>query len=113
MGKYKFLYLPLSNPALDGIPLESGARLTPDGIIPLRLSFLGALHTLYSKQVGYRNSSTPVLDMNLIPVYKVYNITGDGVNILIIDDGVEYTHEDIASNFVREPNFTYAHAATC
>lgn len=54
----------------------------------------------WSKQVGKKNSSTLGLDMNLIPVYKVYNMTGDGVTILIIDDGVEYTHEDIASNFV-------------
>ena len=38
--------------------------------------------------------------MNLVPVYKVFNITGNGVRILIIDDGVEYTHDDIRDNFV-------------
>lgn len=52
-------------------------------------------------QLGYRlNSTIPMIDMNLVPVYQKYNITGAGVKILIIDDGIEYTHEDIRCNFV-------------
>ncbi len=40
------------------------------------------------------------MDMNLLPVYKLYNITGQGVNVMIVDDGVEHTHDDIKDNFV-------------
>jgi len=51
VGKYKILYFPLSNPALAGIPLESGVCLTPDGI-PLGLSLLGALSYLDGVPLG-------------------------------------------------------------
>lgn len=50
--------------------------------------------------LGFKlNSTIPVTDINVVPVYQKYNITGRGVRILIIDDGIEYTHEDIRSNF--------------
>lgn len=54
----------------------------------------------FRHQVGLESNSTSILDMNLLPVYKVYNITGDGVNVMIIDDGIEHTHEDLTNNFV-------------
>ena len=56
---------------------------------------------MYFQQLGYRIDSTKtILDMNLVPVYREYNITGNGINIIIIDDGIEYTHDDIRDNFV-------------
>lgn len=51
--------------------------------------------------MGLKNNVTAsVIDMNLVPVYKEYDITGNGVRITIIDDGIEFTHDDIKDNFV-------------
>ncbi|XP_056457987.1 neuroendocrine convertase 1-like [Gadus chalcogrammus] len=46
-------------------------------------------------QAPYRSSS---LDLNVMPVWKK-NITGNGVVVSIIDDGVDYTNEDLKRNF--------------
>ena len=38
-------------------------------------------------------------DLNVLPVWQ-QNITGQGVVVAILDDGVEHTHPDIAPNYV-------------
>jgi len=38
--------------------------------------------------------------MNLVPVYDKLKCTGKGVRVAIIDDGLEYTHEDLKKNYV-------------
>ncbi|KAF2901142.1 hypothetical protein ILUMI_05043 [Ignelater luminosus] len=40
----------------------------------------------------------PKLDLNVLPVYRA-GITGKGVKISILDDGIEYTHEDLKTNY--------------
>ncbi|XP_069558256.1 furin-like protease kpc-1 [Brachyistius frenatus] len=45
---------------------------------------------------GEYNSSA--LDLNVMPVWR-NNITGDGVVVSIIDDGVDYTNKDLKKNF--------------
>lgn len=38
--------------------------------------------------------------MNLVPVYYDLKITGKYVNVTVPDDGLEWTHPEIISNFV-------------
>jgi len=46
------------------------------------------------------NEKESVLDMNIVPVFYDLKITGEGVNITVPDDGLEWTHPDILLNFV-------------
>ncbi|KAB0801664.1 hypothetical protein PPYR_03850 [Photinus pyralis] len=48
--------------------------------------------------------SLPKLDLNVLPVYKA-GITGKGVRISILDDGIEYTHDDISDNYDSEISY--------
>lgn len=41
----------------------------------------------------------PKLDLNVLPVYRA-GITGKGVRVTILDDGIEYTHDDLNKNYV-------------
>lgn len=45
-------------------------------------------------------SELPKLDLNVLEVYKE-GITGKGIRVLILDDGIEYTHDDLKNNYVR------------
>ncbi|XP_045469329.1 neuroendocrine convertase 1-like [Harmonia axyridis] len=46
----------------------------------------------------------PDLDLNVLKVYSA-GITGRNVRISVIDDGLEYTHEDLRANY--EPEISY------
>jgi len=61
---------------------------------------------LHIFQQDYRkNYSNEIpLHMNLVPVYKKLKITGKGIRVLIIDDGIEYTHDDLKDNYVSMLN---------
>jgi len=43
----------------------------------------------------------PVMDMNVLPVFLILGITGEGVNITITDDGFETSHPEMENKFVR------------
>lgn len=47
------------------------------------------------------SSSLPKLDLHVIPVWQK-GITGKGVVITVLDDGLEWNHTDIYSNYVRQ-----------
>lgn len=42
--------------------------------------------------------------MNLVPVYEELKCTGKGIRVAIIDDGIEYTHDDLKDNYVSMIN---------
>lgn len=46
------------------------------------------------------SDSEPVLGMNIVPVFYDLKIIGTGVNITVPDDGLQWTHPDIAPKFV-------------
>ncbi|XP_023311252.1 neuroendocrine convertase 1-like [Anoplophora glabripennis] len=60
---------------------------------------------LWSQQWYLRDTRTrydlPKLDLNVLPVYNA-GITGQGVRISILDDGLEYTHDDLRNNYDPE-----------
>lgn len=41
----------------------------------------------------------PKLDLHVLPCYDL-GITGKGVRVSILDDGIEYTHQDLRDNYV-------------
>lgn len=47
------------------------------------------------------------LDMNVIPAWKE-GITGRGVVVTILDDGLESDHPDLIANYVSRVNFCHA-----
>ncbi|XP_017779220.1 PREDICTED: neuroendocrine convertase 1-like, partial [Nicrophorus vespilloides] len=40
----------------------------------------------------------PKLDLNVLPLYRL-GVTGKGIRISILDDGIEYTHDDLKRNY--------------
>lgn len=48
------------------------------------------------------------MDLNVLPVYEK-GITGRGVRVAVLDDGVEYTHEDLAPNYDPEISWDCNH----
>ena len=41
----------------------------------------------------------PKLDLHVLPLYSM-GVTGRGVRVVVLDDGIEYTHEDLKNNYV-------------
>ncbi|XP_012268604.2 neuroendocrine convertase 1-like [Athalia rosae] len=46
----------------------------------------------------------PKLDLNVLPLYRL-GITGRGVRVAVLDDGLEYTHDDLRSNYDAEISY--------
>ncbi|XP_030764512.1 neuroendocrine convertase 1-like [Sitophilus oryzae] len=63
---------------------------------------------LWSQQWYLKDTRTqldlPKLDLNVLPVYKS-GITGKGVRVTILDDGLEYTHDDLNNNYDAEISY--------
>lgn len=49
------------------------------------------------------NKALPKLDLNVLPLYRL-GVTGRGVRIAVLDDGLEYTHDDLRNNYVSNEN---------
>ena len=50
-------------------------------------------------------------DVNVLPVWKK-GITGKGVVVSILDDGIDHQHQDLAPNYVskKKPTFIYLYS---
>ncbi|KAL1453651.1 hypothetical protein WDU94_009975 [Cyamophila willieti] len=47
-----------------------------------------------------KDRELPVKDLNVVPVYSYYRLSGRGIRIVIPDDGLEHTHEDLKPNYI-------------
>ncbi|XP_025192579.1 neuroendocrine convertase 1-like isoform X2 [Melanaphis sacchari] len=56
----------------------------------------------YEQDYRINYSNEVPLDMNLVPVYEELKFTGKGIRVAIIDDGIEYTHDDLKDNYDEE-----------
>lgn len=56
---------------------------------------------LYLFLLLQHNSMSMGMDINVTGVWE-RNITGQGVTVVVVDDGVEHTHQDIHSNYVSQ-----------
>jgi subtilisin family serine protease len=52
-----------------------------------------------SQQDTRTRPDLPKLDLHVLPLYKL-GVTGRGVRVVVLDDGIEYTHEDLKDNYV-------------
>ncbi|XP_071510432.1 proprotein convertase subtilisin/kexin type 7-like [Diadema antillarum] len=55
----------------------------------------------YSSQWHLHNSKNHGMDINVTGIWE-HNITGSGVTVAVIDDGLEWLNEDIAVNYCAE-----------
>ncbi|XP_047450194.1 proprotein convertase subtilisin/kexin type 7 isoform X2 [Mugil cephalus] len=58
----------------------------------------------YPKQWHLHNDVNKGMDINVTGVWE-HNITGQGVTVVVVDDGVEHTHQDIESNYSPEGSY--------
>lgn len=56
----------------------------------------------YPQQWHLNNRRSPGKDINVTGVWE-RNVTGRGVTVVVVDDGVEHTVQDIAPNYVSDP----------
>ncbi|KAJ7074131.1 peptidase S8/S53 domain-containing protein [Mycena amicta] len=67
---------------------------------------LGIDDPLFTDQWHIINDEAPVHSMNIVPVWEM-GFTGKGVISSFIDDGLDYTSEDLKDNFVAEFSHDY------
>lgn len=65
------------------------------------------LFYLLLQQDTRSNKALPKLDLNVLPLYRL-GVTGRGVRIAVLDDGLEYTHDDLWNNYVSRGSSTLA-----
>uniref|UniRef100_A0A3Q3R7B2 P/Homo B domain-containing protein n=1 Tax=Monopterus albus TaxID=43700 RepID=A0A3Q3R7B2_MONAL len=58
----------------------------------------------YPQQWHLHNDINKGMDINVTGVWE-HNITGRGVTVVVVDDGVEHTHQDIHSNYSPEGSY--------
>lgn len=58
----------------------------------------------YPKQWHLHNRMNSGMDINVTGVWE-HNITGQGVTVVVVDDGVEHTHKDIQLNYSPEGSY--------
>ncbi|KAM8769614.1 proprotein convertase subtilisin/kexin type 7 isoform 1-T2 [Acanthopagrus schlegelii] len=58
----------------------------------------------YPKQWHLHNHLNKGMDINVTGVWE-HNITGRGVTVVVVDDGVEHTHKDIQPNYSPEGSY--------
>lgn len=58
----------------------------------------------YPKQWHLHNDLNKGMDINVTGVWE-RNITGRGVTVVVVDDGVEHTHQDIQPNYSPEGSY--------
>ncbi|CEG80867.1 Putative Proprotein convertase PC7 (Fragment) [Rhizopus microsporus] len=80
--------------------------LTPkERVVDAQVS-LGIKDPLFDKQWHLINQRDPGNDINITGVWK-QGITGKGVTVVILDDGLDYNSTDLADNFYAEGSYDF------
>lgn len=84
---------------------------SPANVIAARLQIKDPI---FVSQWHLVNEEYPQNTMNVTPVWENLGITGKDVFVAMVDDGVDYTHNDLSSNFVCIcfVSLYYSHAHT-
>jgi subtilisin-like proprotein convertase family protein len=64
--------------------------------------FASQWHLYNTGQTQFSFNATPGNDINVLPVYQEYQIFGNGVIVSIVDDGVEWRHQDLQCGYQPE-----------
>lgn len=81
-------------------------RPTNESAIQQVATRLGIVDPMFPQQWHLVNDEHPEHMMNVTPVWEM-GLTGKGVISSLVDDGLDYTSEDLAENFVRIKSATY------
>lgn len=73
---------------------------------------MGINDPMFTQQWHLVNDEFPQHMMNATPVWEL-GLTGQGVISALVDDGLDYTSDDLAANFVRSPLCSYTCAYAC
>jgi subtilisin-like proprotein convertase family protein len=60
---------------------------------------------MFSQQWHLKNSSVAGADLDVLPAWDL--ATGSGVTVGIVDDGVQYTHPDLAANYDAADSYDF------
>jgi subtilisin-like proprotein convertase family protein len=60
---------------------------------------------LFPQQWYLRNTGTAGADLNVLPAWDL--ATGSGVTVGVVDDGVQYTHPDLAANYDAADSYDF------
>ena len=70
--------------------------LTKKSINILLTCFISAQNTRRTRAIG-----EPDVDLRVVQVYKEFKLTGKGIRVVVLDDGLQHDHPDIHTNYVR------------
>jgi len=80
---------------------------------PLKVAAKFGIHDpLFPEQWHIVSPTYPEHMMNVTPAWEA-GITGKGVIVAMVDDGIDYESDDLAPNFVRVPHLPLANLLTC
>ena len=109
-------YAVLEVPTADGAPAFAEALRREPGVTYAE-AMLGRLlarkatpsDPYYDRQWGLKNTgqngAKPGVDVHIEPVWEIYR--GEGILINIVDDGLQYTHPDLAANCNTDIDYDY------
>jgi hypothetical protein len=66
----------------------------------LQQQYLLLQNNRHSRAIG-----EPEVDLHVVQVYREFKLSGKGIRVVVLDDGLEYTHPDISLNYVRPYGF--------
>eukprot|EP01114_Cavostelium_apophysatum_P007186 TRINITY_DN1901_c0_g1_i1.p1 TRINITY_DN1901_c0_g1~~TRINITY_DN1901_c0_g1_i1.p1 ORF type:complete len:575 (+),score=136.02 TRINITY_DN1901_c0_g1_i1:46-1770(+) len=68
--------------------------------------FIAPSDPLYQQQWHLHASGSDVVNINVEPVWRS-GITGEGVTIAVVDDGLEHTHPDLNANYKSASSYDF------
>lgn len=74
----------------------------PETAEPPSTANAGGYDPMFSHQ-WYLNSASGMANINVVPAWR--DFTGDSVKVAVCDDGVEYTHPDLAANYLLNSDY--------
>ncbi|KAI8973037.1 peptidase S8/S53 domain-containing protein [Pilobolus umbonatus] len=80
--------------------------IPPKDKVDLTAETLGIKDPMFREQWHLINTVTPGNDINVTGVWE-QGITGKGINVAILDDGLDYESEDLIDNFFAEGSYDF------
>ncbi|XP_030641192.1 neuroendocrine convertase 1-like [Chanos chanos] len=88
----------------DEVPDQQQGEQATEEAIPDSLHFNDPLWPMQWELFNYGRYSSRGVDLNVMPVWRK-NITGNGVVVTIIDDGLDHTNPDLRKNYEAYASF--------